>query len=415
MRRSTFVMIAGLSFSLACAAVRAEVVANDETPPKADPLKPERSGGDKAERLPNEIDEPGFKARTSYPEQPAQAEIPLVPAKSKRIKSNWSLPQEEGVERSSAEDTNTTTENINDSKDTISPLLAKAISREKPNSKAKDLIANYQEVLNAEPDNAMAHYKLGLALQRNSEIVSALTELEKAVKLQPTNSKFQCDLGLVALHSGDVDRAVALCQSAAVNAPSNPRYQSALGDCMLAARQVGHAADAYKRAVSLEPNNPEYIHNLGVAHYHGKAYRIAIDMFTEAIKLKPTNSIYYCSRGMAYENSKNLPGAVKDYLTALRYDKNNAHAHFLVATIYSDPDDPTYTSAFEAIEHATKAVQLSQGRNAQYLMALARAFRAGHHHDKAIDAARKAVSVDPRDDYKRELALLERLNSQGLK
>ncbi|MCY3024055.1 MAG: tetratricopeptide repeat protein, partial [Planctomycetota bacterium] len=198
-------------------------------------------------------------------------------------------------------------------------------------------------------------------------------------------------------------------------APSNPRYQSALGDCFLALGRSGDAADAYARAVALAPSNPEYIHNMGVAHLRGNAFKKAIEIINEAIKLRPQCAAYYCSRGIASSGLKNTKDAIRDYGAALALDRNNAYAHFLLASAYSDPDDPTYTSSFEAVEHAEAAVRLTRNRNPQYLMGLARALRVARRYDKAVDVAKTAVALDPRDEYKKELAVFEQLKAQGVK
>ena len=99
--------------------------------------------------------------------------------------------------------------------------------------------------------------------------------------------------------------------------------------------------------------------------------------------------------------------------TALKLDKDNAYAHSLLASVYSDPEDPTYTNKFEAMSHAEKAVKLTEYSNAQYLMGLARALRISRNYDQAVLVGRKALEIEPRDDYRRELVKIEQMRAEG--
>ncbi|MFH0939012.1 MAG: tetratricopeptide repeat protein [Planctomycetota bacterium] len=292
----------------------------------------------------------------------------------------------------------------------ISPLLAKAISKEKRGKKPKETVALYQQVVTAEPENAAAFYRLGIAMVRNEQLLDGAAMLEQALQLKPGHPKYLCDYGLAALRIGWLEKAAVACQTAALAVPAEARFQSALGDCQLAARRLNDAADSYKRAINLtKGRNPDYIYNLGLTHLYAHAFKKAIEIFNEVIAMRGDYSPYYCSRGLAYENIKNIKQAIADYCMALNLNKDDAYAHFLLAGTYSNPDDPTYTNKFEAVTHAEKAVKLSQYKNAQYLMGLSRALRVAHNYDQASAIAKKAIAIDPREDYKQELVHLEQM------
>ena len=107
--------------------------------------------------------------------------------------------------------------------------------------------------------------------------------------------------------------------------------------------------------------------------------------------------------------------AIRDYTAALVLERNNAYAHFLLASAYSDPNDPTYTSAAEAVEHAERAARLTEFKNAQYLMGFARALRVARKYEMAVEIAKKAIALEPRDEFRKELTEFERLRNEGLK
>ena len=411
-----------LSLPRAWAEAPAEVLEPDEQEPKKEEPKPapsktpEQENPPRVEKLPLVIDDPGFKAKAVFPEVPVpkfdQSTRPGEEAKAKR--KEWSMPQEEGVDQPAAEGDTTEVQSDDKTREDISPALAKAIAKDKSGRKPKDVVEFYRQVVTDEPDNAAANYRLGVALVRNGQLAEGVALLEKALHLKPGNPKYQCDFGLAALRLGWLEKALAACQTAALALPAEPRFQSALGDCLLAARRLTDAVEAYARAVSLtKGKNADYVYNLGLVHLYAHAFKKAIEIFDEAISLRSDYPPYYCSRGLAYENSKNIKQAIMDYSKALSLDKNDAYAHFLLAGVYSDPDDPTYTNKFEAVAHAEKAVKVTQYKNAQYLMGLARALRVARNYDQAAAIAKKAVELDPRDEYKQELGKLEQMRMQG--
>ena len=387
---------------------------NAPVPEKKSPVVPGPAGT---------VDEPGFKASVRVPNQQPSPNFDLGTKNTNQIavpkNKAWSVPLEEGFagrtnpsdaasEAASADKNQAVAENI-------SPALANAIAREKAGSKPAEMIPVYRAIVNSEKENAAPHYRLGLALVHAGELQNGLVELETVISMQPKNPRYLCDFGIAALRAGWVEKAFAACQAAVSVSPNTARYHSALGDVHLAAQHIPEAVEAYTRAVKLDPDNSVYFYNLGLAYMHGREFKRATELFEEAIRIKPTSSTYFCSLGLACENLKNIKRAMEYYLAAIKLDKTNAYAHYLYAGIFSDPDDPTYTNRFEAVEHAEKAVKLTNYKNALYLMGLARALRVAHNYEQATDIAKKAVELEPsRADYRKELAEFEEGKMQGL-
>lgn len=383
---------------------------NAPLPEKKAPVVPGPAGS---------VDEPGFKASVKIPGQPTpNFELGTKNTNQIAVPKNktWSVPLEEGYAgRVIPSETDAASADKNQAVvEDISPTLASAIAREKAGAKPAEMIPVYRAIVNSDKGSAAPHYRLGLALIHSGDLQNGLVELETTISMQPKNPKYLCDFGIAALRAGWVEKAFAACQAAVSVSPNSARYHSALGDVHLAGQHIPEAVEAYTRAVKLDPDNSVYFYNLGLAYMHGRDFKRAAELFEEALRLKPTSAAYFCSRGLAYENLKNHNKAMESYLAAIKLDKNNAYAHYLYAGMYSDPDDPTYTNRFEAVEHAEKAVKLTNYKNAQYLMGLARALRVAHNYEQATDIAKKAVELEPaRADYRRELAEFEDGKMQG--
>lgn len=370
-------------------------------------------------RMPITVNEPDFKATAIFPETPVpkldqDTRAPKTVAKPKQQRREFSVPPEEGVaEPITPADDKTEAAAKEKEKEEISPALAKVIARERSGKKLREIVPQYQDIVATEPQNAEAHYRLGLVMAKTGDLKVALQELETALKLKPGNNKFRCDYGLIAIQAGWVEKALDACRTAAQTSPAVARYQSALGDVLVAVGDVTNAVDAYTRAVNLEPQNAEYLHNLGKAFMLGRAFKRAGEVLDEAIRLKPENSTYYCTRGLAFESDKAFKEAIRSYMIAVKLDKDNPYAHYLLASIYSDPVDPTYTNSFEAMDHAQKAVKLTESKNPLYLMGLARAQRLAHDYGGAVLTGLKALELQPRDDWRQEVAEFERLKNEG--
>ena len=369
------------------------------------------------------VDEPGFKATVKFSARPTPNfdqsttnEKNMIPAPKSKA---WAVPLEEGangpkqgppkevVETPVVDSTAVIAEDI-------SPALAGAIARQKAGAKAAEMVPLFRSVVNSEKESAAPHYHLGLALVHSGELQNGLVELEQAIAIQPKNPKYLCDYGVAALRAGWIEKSFAATQAAVSLNPGSARYLSALGDVHLAANHLPEAVETYTRAVKLDPDNSVYFYNLGLAYMHARDFKRGAESISEAIRLKPV-AAYYCSRGLAFENMKIHKNAINDYTAAIKLDKNCAYAHYLFAGIFSDPDDPTYTNKFEAIEHAQKAVKITDSKNAQYLMGLARAHRVARDYDRAVAAAKKACELEPaRSDFRKELAEIEQSKMQGL-
>ena len=368
------------------------------------------------------IDEPGFKASAKFKASPLPDYDPVAGSAGSITvpkRNVWSVPKEDGASNSptlagSTDPSHTGDDKNSKSVELISPALAGAIAREKSGTPLAEMLPLYRAISSADPASAAAHYRFGLTLLRLKETQKGLVEFEAAIALEPKNTKYLCDYGISALKAGWVEKAYAACSAAVQIAPNNPRYLTALADVDAAAGNAPEALEAYARALKEDPQNANIYYNLGLVYMHARSYKQAIETFGEALRLKPNTSMYLCSRGLAFENSKNFKMALLDYKAAIKSDDKNAYAHYLYAGIFSDPEDPTFTNRFEAFEHAEKAVKLTDRKNAQYLMGLARALRLSRNYEQAADIAKKAVELEPgRVEFRQEWQRYERMKKEG--
>ena len=90
----------------------------------------------------------------------------------------------------------------------------------------------FREAVRLRPDDAEAHYNLGLALGKLKRDQEALSEFAQAVKLQPDLARAHRNLGLASLNLNRLDEAKKALQEAAALDPKDPQVRNNLGDLL---------------------------------------------------------------------------------------------------------------------------------------------------------------------------------------
>ena len=301
----------------------------------------------------------------------------------------------------------------------ISPALAAAIAREEKLRRDKDsvkwgqVVAAYRAVVDAEPNNAEARYRLGLALARAGKPGEGCSELERALVLSPDEPRYLMDFGTLAAQMGQFQKALGACAKAVQTVPGSARACNALGNVCLAAGDHPKAVAAYRSAVRLAPQNPRYIHNLGRAYLSGGEFKMAVQVLDEVLRLDRKCAEAFNDRATAFRELKELRRAITDLQQAVSLKPDFALAHYNLSQLYLGARDVSFTERFGALDHAQSAVKLTERKEPLFLMGLAEAFSLNRDFDKAVQAAREATLLDPRKDYLDQLAKYEQLQKQG--
>lgn len=66
-----------------------------------------------------------------------------------------------------------------------------------------------REAIRLKPDDAEAHYNLGVALRARADLDGAITEYREAIRLKPDDAETHYNLGIALRAKGDLDGAIA--------------------------------------------------------------------------------------------------------------------------------------------------------------------------------------------------------------
>ena len=222
-------------------------------------------------------------------------------------------------------------------------------------------IDSLQNALKNDPDNALAHYHLGLAYDQQHNEGQAESEWREAVRLRPDLIDAQRALAAVAVRHGDIDalmqtaqqiiaaqpyspdgylfRGVAEisrgrypeaqqdAQEALQRAPQSPAPYIQMGNVHLAQKRFAEAENYYQQALDKDPSSADALSGLMNSYFADKQPEKAIAAANAQIAKSPNNSNFYDLLGTALFNGrKDLPGAEAALHKAMDLDKNNTDA-----------------------------------------------------------------------------------------
>ena len=117
----------------------------------------------------------------------------------------------------------------------------------------REASALYKRLVDQNPQNAVYHNKLGIAMHQQTVLGQALKCYERAVKLDPTYADAQNNIGTIY-------------------------YQR---------KKYGKAIKAYQKAISIRNDMPVLYSNLAYAYFEDKKYEQAIGSFRQALAMDP--------------------------------------------------------------------------------------------------------------------------------
>jgi protein O-GlcNAc transferase len=167
----------------------------------------------------------------------------------------------------------------------------------------------FSAALEVNPEFAMAHLHLGIALQATQQ-PGALDELTKASQLAPQNAVIALQLGRALAAAGQDEQAIPILQHALEIDPGLTAATYQLG---LALQRTGRLQDAIpllQKAAAAEPKNAEVLTNLGMALCQAQQAKDAVPILQRAVALTPENATGHQNLAAAYIQLSQFDDAV---------------------------------------------------------------------------------------------------------
>lgn len=153
----------------------------------------------------------------------------------------------------------------------------------------------------------------------------------------------------------------------------------------------------------LEPENPDVYSTRGLAFFRLGEHEKAMADYARAIELDPGHAVARNNRGYAFAAQRQFDRAAADYQEAIRLDPNHPNAYKNLAWLMATCRDASHRSGQAAVEHATKALELTEWKQGEWIEILAAAYAGCGDFAQAVKWQCKAVDAAEGETRKAEL------------
>jgi Flp pilus assembly protein TadD len=166
-----------------------------------------------------------------------------------------------------------------------------------------------------------------------------------------------------------------------------------LGVARLRIGSLDEAMPLLRRAVELDPEDAAGQYNLGLALLRKSSLDEAIARFRKALALAPRDAQTHNDLAVALAQNRRFAEAAAQFREAIGIDPKFAQAQSNLAWLLATSPEATVRNGGEALKLAAKAVDLSHGKDASMLDALAAAYAETGRFREAVETARRALEL----------------------
>jgi tetratricopeptide (TPR) repeat protein len=225
-----------------------------------------------------------------------------------------------------------------------------------------------QTMLDANPDDAWAHYQIGRILAPTdpnravTHLNAALRDpaFSSAAELVTTLLTHRADplislrVGQTALNNADWAHAERAFRHAAAIAAPHPPSLAYIG--YVRQQQGEDAAPWFDRALSLDAEDATVQYLYGLYLRGDERFDASLEAFTEAVRLDPTNPAYYAELGMAHARVANYADAEHWLQQAVSMSDGAVAFREMLATFYAQSGNFMVNADPQAIRQAGSAL-----------------------------------------------------------
>jgi eukaryotic-like serine/threonine-protein kinase len=269
-------------------------------------------------------------------------------------------------------------------------------------SNLAEAVKGFQDVLKADPTNALAAARLGAAYfaqhgyNDDSKLLDQSREWSsRSIELQPELAAPYITLARIAAMEKDTGQATVQVKKALGFEPNSAEAHAAQGEVYDAQGLRDKAITEYQQASTLAPDDWRWPMSLGVAYYRQGKRQEAIAQLQHAIELDNRNAMAFYDLSIAHRQSGQLEQARKDLDQALKLDPTAKNYAALGSLLL-------FQGQFEkAAEMERKAIELDPNNYAFYEDLGAAYSWSRSNRDKALQAYRKAIELEEADHTKK--------------
>jgi tetratricopeptide (TPR) repeat protein len=217
-------------------------------------------------------------------------------------------------------------------------------------------------------DNDVAHNNLGYLCNDRGELDKAIAHFETASRIRSGKRDAHYNLGSAFM-------------------------QMNLGDVLARKGLPDEAMVHYQAAIDLQPDYANAYYNRGsVLLTEGRIDEAVADL-EKTLQIEPNDADAHTSLGNAFLRKGSLQEAIAHYKEASVLAPEDPHSRNNIAWVLATASDASFRDGRRAVGFAEKAVQLSSGREPQFMRTLAAAYAESGRFSEALAAAQQAAAM----------------------
>jgi Flp pilus assembly protein TadD len=250
----------------------------------------------------------------------------------------------------------------------------------------------FQEAVRARPTDWLAHNNLGTLAQQRGDHEEAAYHFAAALKSRPEQPSVRGNLGLALAMQGQLPEARSQFDAALRVDPTDAELHNGLGMTLGMMGDAGGAAGEFTEAIRLNPRHAEAHFNLGVTRENLGRPAEALVCYGQAVELRPNVSRYRASLASCLQEQGRAEDAAREYQELLRRDPGWPEQTDRTARALATHPDPRGRNGGQALRLAKQVCQATGRRRPEFLDTLAAAYAETGHFTEAVAVAREALA-----------------------
>jgi len=232
---------------------------------------------------------------------------------------------------------------------------------------------------------------------RNSE-----TLWTHALAVTSDNDVAHNNLGYLCVDRGELDKAISHFETAVRIRLSkrDPHYsvgsafvQMNLADALGRKGEPDEAMVHYEEAIKLQPNYADAYYNRGNILFAEGRIDDAIADWEKTLQIQPNDADAHTCLGNALLRRGSVKEAVAQYENAIALAPEDPHSRINIAWVLATAPDASIRDGIKAVEFAQQAMELSGGKDPQFLRTLAAAYAESGRFSEAITTAKQGIMI----------------------
>jgi tetratricopeptide (TPR) repeat protein len=221
-----------------------------------------------------------------------------------------------------------------------------------------------------------------------------------ALAVTSNNDVAHNNLGYLCADRGELDKAISHFEAASRirSGKRDVHYDLAsafvqmnLADALARKGLPDEAMVHYEAAIKLQPNNADAYYNRGSILLAKGRIDEAIADWEKTLEIQPNDADARTGLGNAFLRKGSLQEAIAHYKEALALAPEDPHSRNNIAWVLATASDASLRDGSKAVGFAEQAVQLSGGREPQFIRTLAAAYAESGRFSEAVAAAQQAA------------------------